>query len=212
MNQKFFDLKKDKQDRMINAAMKQFYLEGYKRASTDEIVKDAKISKGLLFHYFLSKKGLYQFLCDYSIRFFLLEAKHVVLKEEEDYFTKKKQLEFAKMQIMKTYPYLPGFLEQMKEEKDSEVFEGIQPYCDVYQDYLDQIARCCKPRIYASHIDEEKLRNVVEITVDGIYQEFMQQGSRDWDIFYGTLVEYLDMLSLMAVKAEVKQKKNSGTD
>ena len=72
MNQKFFDLKKDKQDRMINAAMKQFYLEGYKRASTDEIVKDAKISKGLLFHYFLSKKGLYQFLCDYSIRFFLL--------------------------------------------------------------------------------------------------------------------------------------------
>ena len=52
MNEKFFDLKKEKQDRMINAALKAFAVNGYKRASTDEIVKDAGISKGLLFHYF----------------------------------------------------------------------------------------------------------------------------------------------------------------
>ena len=41
MNEKFFDLKKEKQDRMINAALKVFAENGYGHASTDEIVKEA---------------------------------------------------------------------------------------------------------------------------------------------------------------------------
>jgi TetR/AcrR family transcriptional regulator len=86
MNQKFFDLKKEKQDRIINAAMKHFYLQGFKRASTDDMVKDANISKGLLFHYFLSKKGLYQFLCDYALRYYFLEVKSMIQIERKDYF------------------------------------------------------------------------------------------------------------------------------
>ena len=53
MNEKFFDLKKEKQDRMINAALRVFAIEGYQHGSTDDIVRDASVSKGLLFHYFL---------------------------------------------------------------------------------------------------------------------------------------------------------------
>ena len=41
MNEKFFDLKKEKQDRMINAALKVFAINGYQKASTDDIVKEA---------------------------------------------------------------------------------------------------------------------------------------------------------------------------
>ena len=41
MNEKFFDLKKEKQDRMINAALKVFAENGFRRASTDEMVKEA---------------------------------------------------------------------------------------------------------------------------------------------------------------------------
>ncbi|MBR6395680.1 MAG: helix-turn-helix transcriptional regulator, partial [Lachnospiraceae bacterium] len=59
MNERFFELKKEKQDRMINAALRVFSQYGYRHASTDEIVREAGISKGLLFHYFESKKGLY---------------------------------------------------------------------------------------------------------------------------------------------------------
>ena len=50
VNSKFFDLKKEKQDRMINAALQVFAAQGYLHASTDQIVKEAGISKGLLFH------------------------------------------------------------------------------------------------------------------------------------------------------------------
>lgn len=58
---KFLSLDKEKQDRIINAAMKEFAQKGYDKASTNEMVKEAGISKGLLFHYFQNKKQLYFF-------------------------------------------------------------------------------------------------------------------------------------------------------
>ena len=48
MNSKFFDVKKDKQDAIINAALKVFAQKGYKDASTDVIVKDIKLLHLLL--------------------------------------------------------------------------------------------------------------------------------------------------------------------
>ena len=68
MNDKFFDLKKEKQDKMINGAMQVFALKGYKLASTDDMVKVAGVSKGLWFHYFVNKAGLYTFISDYCVK------------------------------------------------------------------------------------------------------------------------------------------------
>ena len=39
MNEKFFDLAREKQDRMINGAIEIFAKNGYKHASTDDMVK-----------------------------------------------------------------------------------------------------------------------------------------------------------------------------
>jgi len=44
---------------ILKAAIAEFGKMGYKAASTNEIVKNAKVSKGLLFHYFTSKQKLY---------------------------------------------------------------------------------------------------------------------------------------------------------
>ena len=141
MNEKFFDLKKEKQDRMINAALKLFAENGYRRASTDEMVKEAGISKGLLFHYFTSKAGLYEFICDYSVKFVIMEMSSTVGKEEKDYFRLRLQIEKAKMTAMKNFPYIQLFLLQMEKETSKEALEVMQPaaqalrsaYDDIYQ-------------------------------------------------------------------------------
>jgi AcrR family transcriptional regulator len=52
--------------RIINAGLKEFCEKGYERGSTTNICREAKISKGLLFHYFESKLGFYNYLIDYS--------------------------------------------------------------------------------------------------------------------------------------------------
>ena len=62
MGEKFESLSEEKRKKIMNAAYKVFSAHSYKMASTNEIVKEASISKGLLFHYFKSKDGLYSYL------------------------------------------------------------------------------------------------------------------------------------------------------
>ena len=125
MNAKFFDVKKEKQDAIINAALKIFAENGYKKASTDVIVKLAGISKGLLFHYFISKQGLYEFVYDYSVKYMTLELTQSVKKDEKDFFEIQKQIEQAKTRVMKNYPYMQQFLSNVKFETNADALEAI---------------------------------------------------------------------------------------
>ena len=114
MNEKFWDLKKSKQDNMINGSLKVFAAGGFRHASTDEIVAEAEVSKGLLFHYFYSKAGLYEFLTEYSARFALVELGSEVRKAETlPFFDLHGKITRAQARVMRQYPYLlifPGVM------------------------------------------------------------------------------------------------------
>ena len=56
INEKFYELEKEKQDKIINAAIEVFAKNDYKNVVTEEIAYKAGISKGLLFYYFKNKK------------------------------------------------------------------------------------------------------------------------------------------------------------
>ena len=99
---------------------------GYEHASTDEIVKEAGISKGLLFHYFISKIGLYTFVYDYSVKYLLLELNTGVDKEETDFFKLTRQIKNCELQVMRTYPYLIRFLSESGREQNSEALEATR--------------------------------------------------------------------------------------
>ncbi len=60
----FIDLDKEKQDRIIDAAINEFAEYGYENSSTNRIVKTCGISKGSLFKYFENKEELYFYLID----------------------------------------------------------------------------------------------------------------------------------------------------
>ena len=62
MNEKFFNLPKMKQQKIINAGYRIFSQNSYKKSPMSEIADSADISKSLLFHYFKSKQELYLFL------------------------------------------------------------------------------------------------------------------------------------------------------
>jgi TetR/AcrR family transcriptional regulator len=78
----FAQLKTEKQQRIINAAWEEFSQKGFELASTNQIVKKAKIGKGMLFHYFNNKKELFLFLCDYC---FEILAKDLIV-DRKRYF------------------------------------------------------------------------------------------------------------------------------
>lgn len=115
MNEKFWDLNKAKQDSMIGSAVKVFALNGFSHASTDEVVAEASVSKGLLFHYFYSKAGLYSFLAEYCARFSLVEL-HSELRKNEvlPYFDLARSVTNAEASAMRQYPYITLFLERVR--------------------------------------------------------------------------------------------------
>lgn len=59
MDERFFNLPEEKQQRIINAAFMVFAENCYKKAPMSEIAEAGNISKALLFHYFHNKKDLY---------------------------------------------------------------------------------------------------------------------------------------------------------
>ncbi|MBP3459784.1 MAG: TetR/AcrR family transcriptional regulator [Lachnospiraceae bacterium] len=139
MNDKFFDLKKEKQDRMINGALKIFALNGYQKASTDDIVKEAGISKGLLFHYFGSKAGLYVFVYEYSARYMSMELQRAVSLRERDLFRLLSQVEDAKNVLLRNYPYMQKFLLTHEDVQDREIQKAIEGFTDLVPKAMDEV-------------------------------------------------------------------------
>lgn len=200
MNEKFFDLKKEKQDRMINAALKVFARNGYKHASTDDIVSEAGISKGLLFHYFGSKLGLYTFLHDYSVRFMKLELTTGVPSSASDYFEIRKQIEFAKMQVLKNYPYMQQFLDRCACENVSEALMAIEKQRNVIQDVYADLKNQADKELFVSGVSFEKLDAMLDYTFSGLMSARFQEDSFQPDMLYSETVSYLDMIKQISYK------------
>lgn len=100
----------EKRERILNAARKEFAQKGYNDASTNEIVKEAGISKGALFHYFESKKELYLFLFDYTYDILRKEFFGKINLEETDIFKRLRQTLSAKLEMLLKYPETIEFM------------------------------------------------------------------------------------------------------
>lgn len=200
MNEKFFDLKKEKQDRMINAALKVFAVNGYRHASTDDIVSEAGISKGLLFHYFGSKLGLYTFLYDYSVRFMMLELTTGVPASANDYYEIRKQMEAAKMQVLKNYPYMQRFLDSCAAENITEALNATKDQRDVIRDLYAELKNRSDRSLFADNVSFEKLDAMLDYTVSGLMEAHCGGTSFRPESLYEETVSYLDMMKQITYK------------
>ena len=194
MNSKFFDLKKEKQDRMINASLKVFALQGYRHASTDDIVREAAVSKGLLFHYFGSKLGVYTFIYDYSVRYMNLELKSNIDPKEKDMFLLLKQTETAHMHAMRGYPYMQQFLNRSMSEDVSEALLAIEAKRNILADTYDAIDRQMDFSSFPAGTDGGKLRKMLDLTIKGLMTERFLDASFQPEMLYEEICGYLDMV------------------
>lgn len=197
MNEKFFDLKKEKQDRMINAALKVFALHGYQHASTDDMVAEAHISKGLLFHYFGNKLGLYTFLYDYSVRFMLLELSGCA-GGEEDFFELMRRMESAKCKVLKNYPYMQEFLDSIRYENVKEALLATEEKRGVLEETREEILNKADNSRFRSEVDVTRLKQIIDYTVKGMLSESLRNESFHPDIMNEEINAYLLMLKKMS--------------
>ena len=194
MNDKFFDLKKEKQDKIINAALKIFTKSDYRRASTDDIVKEAGISKGLLFHYFNSKAGLYDFIYAYSAKYLTIELYQTVSIKETDFFELLKQIENAHLRVMKQYPYMITFLKKAEVEEDIEVFSLVEKKRIEYQDEYNKIFGRADMTGWKDGIDVELAKNIIFYTIKGIEESFVKKNEFIPEELIQNIVNHLNLI------------------
>jgi AcrR family transcriptional regulator len=172
MFSKFLSLDTEKQDRIINAAIKEFAQKGYDNASTNEIVKEAGISKGLLFHYFKNKKQLFFFLFDYCYNLVADEFYKKVDLTERDFFKRIRQAVLIKMDLQQQYPDILTFIQEafmqdspeIKDEFDKKKLELNAINIGIIYDGIDLSK-------FRDDVDVQKILKVISWTFEKMSDE-----------------------------------------
>lgn len=174
---KFMTMEEEKRERVIDAAMKEFS-KGYTAANTDVIVKEAGISKGLIFHYFGSKRGLFLFLIKYALDIFFTKYEKVI-SESHDFLENIRSVSILKMELSFQYPLVFGFLVKAYSAMKDVFPEGLpRDLLDLTYMGMQQICQRSNndKTLFREGIDSEKAQNIIIWTIDGLADSLFRYG------------------------------------
>lgn len=205
----------DKRDRILNAAIEEFASFPYEKASTNHIVLNAGISKGLLFHYFGSKQELYEQLVGFVIEKMYRAIMDRIDWEQTDLFERLKQIALIKMEIQKSYPHLFDFLlKVISNQHLAKAAEMIEFYKGYGLDF-EQVSQ----DIYTRNVDYGKFRdpattreaiNIVRWSLEKYSEELLaQMGSvtpLDLAQAAASMNHYMDILKQSFYKPNLEQE------
>jgi TetR/AcrR family transcriptional regulator len=123
----------ERKQRILKVCLQEFAQKGYEKASTNAMVEALGIAKGLLFHYFGSKKGLYLYLWEHTARIFneelLAHMRHSEGKRD-DFFSRIRTNTVVKLRTCLEYPTEYRFLMQSVSGLPQEVEEDLSAVRD----------------------------------------------------------------------------------
>lgn len=189
---------KEKSDRIINSALKEFSVNTFEKASTNTIVEDAGVSKGILFHYFGSKAKLFKYLEYFSIKVTTDAVVNGLNWEQKDIFLRIKEISLIKFRVFQKYPYLAEFTLKVHQNKKPDEIMNLYPdfplelYSQIYTYNIDYT-------LFKEGVDIKKSMDIVRWTTEKYGEEFQKvitDGSMEFNlkIIEEELFEYIDML------------------
>lgn len=203
MNERFFALPKEKRNAIVNAGFRVFAKHGYKKASTDEIAREAGISKALLFHYFESKRGLFAYLYDYGVEFLVDAMRGLHDYDETDFFKIFANAQACKIEVLREHPDAVRFLVGAYLEDDP----AFGPeFGSGFQEALEKSSQAFLARADASKfrdgITVEQVLNIVLWMSDGFMRAQSPQALADLEAVNNEFLAYLELLRRQFYKEE----------
>jgi len=162
--------------KILQVCVDEFAEHSYKEASTNEIVKKAGISKGVLFHYFGSKKNLYLYILEYAINHFAKALLSELDNLSSDIFDRLIEWSINKIKIsyenFKIYKIImSAFLDtpiDVKvdiEEMSTRLFSQLMPK---FLEGID-VSR------FKKGIDAQKVMQIIMISLDGLSNKYINE-------------------------------------
>lgn len=171
--------------RVVRASIEEFARGGYDAASTNAIVEQAGISKGLLFHYFGSKRELFLKVFEQCTAQTWELVRAAVSQSPGDVFQRLTALTMAKLQIARGDPAMMKFLARAVESPPPELKAEVRAV-------QERLVREGMGMLFAD-LDLSSLRpgvepntalKLIQLVLDGLSREYLSRGdlsSLDWD-------------------------------
>lgn len=195
MHESFYALKKEKQDKIINAAMNVFSKSPYSRASTDDIAAAAGISKGSLFYHFKNKKDLYCYLYEYSCKKIYEKIKEKRAMDETDFFERNAKIVEARVCAMLEYPYIFNFSLRAYYETESAVSDDIKRINEnILKDAYVKLNENIDTGKFKNPEDIEKAIKIIVWIGEGFIKERKAEGNMDLKEIQKEVNDYMEIL------------------
>lgn len=194
----FRNIDPEKKDRIINSALEEFSKNSFDKASTNNIVKNAGISKGLLYHYFTNKKSLYEYLEVFVVETMVNAILEEIDWNESDLFARIKQIVMIKSKVIVRYPRLVEFSKVMYDGKSIDEIKKIgETYIpDIYNKIY---YRNIDFTLFKENVDVQKAIKMTQWTMEKLGEEWITHlvplnGDIDYEGLTQEIDEYLKML------------------
>jgi AcrR family transcriptional regulator len=197
---KIMSLDEDKRNRILNAAMKEF-AKGYKNAMTDSIVREAGISKGLLFHYFGTKKELFLFLHEYALDKVLSEFFELINLKQRDILERWRQIVLLKIELVHKYPAIFAFVAAAYLSENDEAAEDLNKRKIAFsEDVYPKLFHDIDMSLFKDDIDHKKALDLIIYTMEGyankeaIPDRRLEDYEPEYDRYIKEVDEYISLL------------------
>ena len=209
----FNSLEPRKQHRIIHAALKEFAEKGYDQASTNQIVREAEIGKGMLFYYFKNKQGLFHYLIDYAIDTVEREYLSRINMEERNFIERLSQITEVKMTYYYENPNVSNFISNIYLDDELVLPDNFKNRLDeMMENGVSKLYENIDYSLFRSDIDVEKAFQLIRWSIEGYQNDLLTKLSGQniaslnlepyWDEFYA----YLDILKTTFYKTEAENK------
>ena len=200
----FEKLSADKKELILSAGMKEFSQKPYKEASTDSITKACGISKGLLFHYFGSKKAFYFYCLESAME--KLTAQAQSKEEANDFYDILFSSMDQKFALCNHYYDEMHMVNMASRDAATEI---VQQKAEMMQKYAIQIkmksAETIRRALQTLHFKhDENLQMTVEgisLYINAVLNKYLIQYQTTPDAFFqnrdaikSEMKQYLDMM------------------
>jgi len=202
---KIMAMDEKKRDKIINAAMREFN-KGFKEAHTDDIVKGAGISKGLLFHYFKNKENLYEFVSKYAIDTVLHEYYEQIDFTKRDVLERMWQAILLKVELSYKYPTMFDFLTTAYKENHGGLSTKL--YAKVLAEAAPKLLGDIDETLFKDGIDPKMAIDIIRWTqigystsqLDSVNSDSLEDFQKQYDRFLAEIKDYFDLFRKLFYK------------
>jgi len=200
--QNFENLSEDKKQRILEACILEFAEKGYERASTNTMIKDAQISKGILFHYFGNKKSLFLYVVEYCLQIIIIEYRKYPLQKSTDIFDRIIELGVIKLKVTHANPNISKLILQAFMNTPEGIRTEIEDkYKQLSNEFLPPIFKDIDSSKFRNGVNPKKALEIVMLFLEALqgkytkeYQNQEQELLGDMDKIMKDYKEYIEIL------------------